>query len=232
MTAEERYKPDVEVLNEENMELLDAARTILRWNMSKEIIYDVPLDLWPEIMKTSKDLEDKYGCEDIPLLLRSIPHKLGVLMYSFALLEGAEKPDKSHLDLAKEWLEFCAADIELDKYVIQWRDMHTLSNFEYEAIREKLEKEIGEDIIQHGGGVIDSSFYRFIEYLAKNEKATRDEVAAYLECTGRTISDKAKFLKGLQLLKSDKDGYSFIGKGVRFVRRWLPSVTGKGLQPS
>ncbi len=232
VTSEERYKSDVEILTEEDMELLDAARTVLRWNMSKEITYDVPLDLWPEIMKTSKELEDKYGCEDIPLLLRSIPHKLGVLMYSFALLEGAEKPDKSHLDLAKEWLEFCAADIELDNYVIQWRDMHTLSNIEYETIREKLEKEIGEDIIRHGGGVIDSSFYRFIEYLAKNEKATRDEVAAYLECTGRTISDKAKFLKGLQLLKSDKDGYSFIGKGVRFVRRWLPSVTGEDLQPS
>ena len=67
---------------------------------------------------------------------------------------------------------------------------------------------------------------------AKNVTATRDEVAAYLECTGRTISDKARFLKGLQLLKSSKEGYRFAGKGVRFVRRWLPSVTGGVLQSS
>lgn len=232
VTSEERYKPDVEILTEEDRELLDAARTVLRWNLSKEITYKVPIDLWPEIMETSKELEDKYGCEDIPLLLRSIPHKLGVLMYSFALLEGVDKPSKNHLDLAKKWLEFCAADIELDKYVIQWRDTHALSNVEYDTIKEKLEKEIAEDIIQHGGGIRESNFYRFIEYVAKNEKATRDEVAAHLECTGRTISDKAKFLKGLQLLKSSKDGYSFAGKGVRFVRRWLPSVTDDDLQSS
>ena len=39
-------------------------------------------------MELSKELEKRYGVEDIPLLLRNIPYKLAVIAYSFALLEG------------------------------------------------------------------------------------------------------------------------------------------------
>jgi hypothetical protein len=53
-------------------------------------------------MELSKRLELKYGCEDIPLLLRNIPYKLAVLAYSFALLEGNVEPVERHYQLAYE----------------------------------------------------------------------------------------------------------------------------------
>lgn len=221
VSSEDRYNSKVKQLTDDDRRLLDAARTVLRWNLSKEVTYEVPISLWPEMMKVSKALEDKYGCEDIPLLLRSIPYKLAILMYSLALLEGAREPEQRHLTLSQKWLEFCASDIELDKYVVQWREQHSLRDVEYERIKEKLEKEVAHDLKRWGGALDESDLYKIIEYLAKNEKAPRDEVASYLNCVPHTVTDKARLLKGLQLLRSDKNGYSFTAKGVRFVRRWF-----------
>jgi len=221
VSSDVRYNSEEKQLTDDDQRLLDAARKVFRWNLSKEITYTVPLSLWPDIMTVSKTLEDKYGCEDIPLLLRSIPYKLAVLMYSFALLEGEEEPNKRHLTMAQNWLEFCASDIELDKYVAQWKEQHSLTDAEYEEIKEKLEEEVVHDLRRWGGALEESNLYKFINHLAKNETTTRDEVAGYIGCDPRTVSDRARILKGLQLLRSDKNGYSFTAKGVRFVRRWL-----------
>ena len=61
-----------------------------------------------------------------------------------------------------------------------------------------------------------------IEYVAKNTPATRDEVAGHIGMVPQSVSKKAQLLKGLGILRSDKDGYHFTAKGVRFLRRWLP----------
>ena len=73
----------------------------------------------------------------------------------------------------------------------------------------------------------DSITYKIIDYLVKNGIVHLDEVTAHIdqaktEAVGRdAIRERTKFLKGLGLLKSGKEGYCFSGKGVRFFRRWL-----------
>jgi hypothetical protein len=172
-------------------------------------------------MELSKRLELKYGCEDIPLLLRNIPYKLAVLAYSFALLEGDVEPTERHYQLAYEWLDFCARDIELDKYAEVQRELHGLSDEEYEKLRKAIEEEVEEEVKEHGGGREDSYLYRFIDYLVKHGKARCDELAAYLEVDESTVKRKARLLKGLGLLYSSKSGYALTPKGVKVVRRWL-----------
>jgi len=220
--VEKRYDPQTYELSKEEVAILEAARTILRWNLSREVVYEVPQRLWSKVMELSKELELKYSCEDVPLLLRNIPYKLAVLAYSFALLEGDVEPAERHYQLAYEWLDFCARDIELDKYAEIQRSLHNLSDGEYEKIRKVVEEEIEEEVKEHGGSREDSYLYRFVEYLVKHPGPVQaSELAAYLEVDERTVKRRAQLLKGLGLLRSDKRGYSFTPKGVRFVKRWL-----------
>jgi hypothetical protein len=172
-------------------------------------------------MEYSKQLELKYGCEDIPLLLRNIPYKMAVLAYSFALLEGETEPSERHYRLAFEWLDFCARDIELDRFGEVQRALRNLNDEEYAKICKAAEEDIAKDVKEHGGEREDSYLYRFMDYLVKHGIARCDELAAYLEVDNRTVMRKAQLLKGLGLLRSSKDGYSYTPKGVRFVKRWL-----------
>jgi len=221
VSTEERYSQEIVKPQPGDSELLEAAKTMLRWNLSHENTFTVPDRLWPTIMEYGRKLEETYGCEDIPLLLRANPYKLALLAYSFALLEGAQDPTDRHVRLAYEWLDFCAKDIELDKYVEWWRSQHLLSEEEYNASKAQIESEIAADIKEHGGGKEEAYIFKFVEYLAKNEKGQRDEIAAYANIEPQTVSVKARLLKGLGLLKSDRDGYHFTAKGVRFFRRWF-----------
>ncbi len=222
VSTQDRYSKDVRRSLPGDAELLTAAKMVFKWNLSQEITYSVQDQLWPTIMEYGRKLEETYGCEDIPLLLRSNPYKLSVLAYSFALLEGSTDPSERHVKLAYEWLDYCARDIELDKYVEWWRSQHQLSDGEYETAKNRLESEIAADLKEHGGSRAEAYTYKMVEFLAKNERGQRDEIAACAGVEAETISRKAKLLKGLELLRSDKDGYHFTAKGVRFFRRWLP----------
>jgi len=224
-SLEERYDPALSKLTAEEEAVLEAARTVLRWNLSQETTYTVPLSLWPKIMQYSKQLESKYGCEDIPLLLRNIPYKMAVLAYCFALLEGETEPSERHYTLAFEWLDFCARDIELDKYAEVQRSLRNLNDEEYGKICKVVEEDIAKDVKEHGGEREDSYLYRLLDYLVKHGTARCDELAAHLEVDNRTVMRKAQLLKGLGLLRSSKDGYAYTPKGVRFVKRWHPRVT-------
>jgi len=225
VSVEERYDPELQTPLDGDEELLEAARTVIRWNMSKERTYTTRPEHWLLIMKLGRRLEEKFGCEDIPLLLRSTPYKLAVVAYPFALLEGYEEPEKRHIQLAYEWLWFCAEDIELDSYVVEWRRSHELSEVEYEEISEKLQEQFLDEVKIHGGTDEETETYRIIEYVAKNDSATRDEVAGFINMVPKTVTEKAQLLKGLGILRSDKNGYHFTAKGVRFLRRWLPERT-------
>jgi len=176
-------------------------------------------------MEYSRRLEEKYGVEDIPLLLRNIPYKLAVLAYSFAVLEGEPAPRERHYKLAYEWLDFTARDIELDKYAETQRALRQLTDEEYTQIAGVIGSKIEDEVKRTGGEVEDSSIYRFVEYVMKHGAAQRDEIAAYLEVEKETVSRKANMLKGLGLLKSSKNGYTFTPKGVRFFKRWITDVT-------
>lgn len=224
VSLEDRYNPEIQTLTAEQETLLDAARTVLRWNMSKERTYTVSPELWPLVMRLGRQLEERFGCEDLPLLLRSTPYKLGVVAYPFALLEGYEEPGESHIQLAYEWLKFCAIDIELGEYVTEWKRRHELSEADYIEIVEKLHERFAEEVKLHGGPENEAPTYKIIEYVARNMPATRDEVAGYINMVPKTVTEKVQLLKGLGILRSDKDGYHFTAKGVRFLRRWLPSM--------
>ena len=230
-TTEERYTPEIQTPAEGDEELLDAARTVIRWNMSKERTYTTRPEHWHLIMELGRQLEEEFGCEEIPLLLRSTPYKLAVVAYPFALLEGLEEPEERHVWLAYEWLRLCAMDIELDGYVVEWRQRRELSDAEYEKISKNLQEEILDDAKVHGGLEEETETYRFIEYVARHTPATRDEVSEYIGMESVATSKKAQFLKGLGLLRSDREGYSFAAKGVRFIRRWLPRRKREPMQP-
>ena len=220
-SVEERYNKDFVKPLQGDAELLDAAKTVLKWNLSRENTFTVPKELWPTIMEHGKKLELAYGCEDIPLLLRANPYKLSVLTYAFALLAGYITPEIRHVQLAYKWLDFCAEDIELDKYVEWWKSQHELSDREYETSKKQVTSEMKADAALHGGSIKESHTFKLVEYLTKNERGQRDEIAAYLSVEAKTVSRKANLLKGLGLLRSDKDGYHFTAKGVRFFKRWF-----------
>jgi DNA-binding transcriptional ArsR family regulator len=222
--AQSRYDPKVYSLTAEEEAILDAARTVVRWNLSQETTYAVPLSIWPRVMAYAKWLERTFGCEDIPLLLRNIPYKLAVLAYSFALLEGEVEPQIRHYRLAMQWLSYCARDIELDKYAETQKALRNLSSEEYQKIEKALMKDIEEDVKAKGGCTTDSYLFKIVDYLVKHGKSRRDELAAYLEVDEKTVTRKVNVLKGLGLLRSDKEGYSFTAKGVMFVKRWLEHV--------
>jgi hypothetical protein len=222
ITTEERYTSLLQTPNKGDEELLEAARIVIRWNISKERTYTTRPEHWSLIMELGRQLEEKFGCEEIPLLLRSTPYKLAVVAYPFALLEGFDEPEERHIRLAYEWLRFCARDIELDKYAMEWKSSHELADEEYTEIAEKLEEQILDEVKIHSGSKEETETFLMLEYIAKHGSATRDEVAGYIGMVSKSVSEKAQFLKGLGLIRSDKDGYRFTAKGVRFLRKWLP----------
>ena len=221
VSTRERYNPSIANVSPEDEEFLDAARTVLLWNLSTESTFKVPQNLWAKIMEYGRLLEESYGNEDIPLLLRANPYKLSILTYAFALLEGERQPTERHVHLAYLCLDNYAKDIELDEYTVQWRKMHQLTDEEYDTMKRTVEEKIQEEMEKHGGPTEDSTLYKFIEYVAKHARGQRDEIAAYSNNDPKTITQRANFLKGLQLLRSDKDGYHFTAKGVRFFKRWF-----------
>jgi DNA-binding transcriptional ArsR family regulator len=155
------------------------------------------------------------------------------------LLEGETEPSERHYTLAKKWLDFCTCDIELDRYAEVQKTLRNLSEEEYEKIKNAIEEKIKEEVAEKGGGETDSHLFKIVDYLVKHGKTRRDELAAYLEVDEKTVTRKVNVFKGLGLLRSDKDGYSFTAKGVMFVKRWLnrvpevPNVsTSKGQTPS
>ena len=225
VTTKDRYTTEIMQPEPGDTELLDAAKTMLKWNLSQEITFTVPVELWPRIMEYGKGLEEKYGCEDVPLLLRANPYKLACVAYPFALLEGFVGPTEHHIRQAYEWLDFCARDIGLDKYAEWWRGQHELSEGEYATIKLKVDSDIEADLKEHGESLADAYVYKIVEYLVKNDTGQRDEIAAYAGIDHGTVSEKARLLKGLQLLRSGKDGYHFTAKGVRFFKRWLPELS-------
>jgi len=222
--TEERYNDVLYSIDENENEILEAAKTILRYNLSEEAIYTVPRELWSKIMDLSKELEEKFGVEDIPLMLRNIPYKLAVLAYSFALLEGRDPPSERHYDLAYQWLDFAGRDIELDKYAEIQKALRNLSEEEFDTINKAIMTDIKKDVEIKGGEVSDSYLYRIIDFLVKHGNSRRDELAAYLEVEEKTVTRKVNTLKGLGLLRSGKDGYFFTPKGVRFVKKWISHV--------
>lgn len=221
VSVEERYDPTVVSISPEEEALLDAAKTVLRWNLSVETTFTVSDELWPLIMEYGQTLEETYGNEDIPLLVRANPYKLSVLAYAFSLLEGSEQPTERHVTLAYKWLDFCAKDIELDEYTSLWRKQHELSDEEYASLEGEVEERIIQEAQEYGGSAEETTFYKLIEYVARHDESHRDEIAAYLDVDPKTVTQRVNVLKGLQLLRSDKAGYHFTAKGVRFFKHWF-----------
>jgi hypothetical protein len=221
VSTEERYNPAIETLTAEDSDLLSAVKVVLRANLSEEITYTVAPEHWPRIMELSKDLEIRYGTEDVPLLVRSVPYKVAVVAFSFALLEGFETPEERYIKLAHAFLDYAARDIELDEYAEQWRKQHSLGETEYQVLSTQLGMLLEKEITDHGGAVEDCTLYKLIEYVAKNEKAQCEEIAACADDDPRTVKRRVRDLKGLGLIRSDKDGYHFTARGVRFFKRWF-----------
>jgi hypothetical protein len=96
---------------------------------------------------------------------------MAVLAYCFALLEGETEPSERHYTLAFEWLDFCARDIELDKYAEVQRSLRNLNDEEYGKICKVVEEDIGKDVKEHGGEREDSYLYRLMDYLVKHGTA-------------------------------------------------------------
>lgn len=228
---EDRYKPEIETLSQEEDEVLEALKIVLQANFAREVTYTTPEDtLWPKIMKLGRKLEDDYGCEDIPLYVRSLPYKLALLTYCFALIRGAENASEEDVQKAFDWLDYCAKNLEMEAYAQIWRDMHKLSEEEFQKLSIEFEERMKDD---NDKDIYDTPTYRLVDYLAKNGKAHLDEIVAYNETFdggGKdTVKDRAKFLKGKGLLKSGREGYTFSAKGVRFFRRWIAERKGKTL---
>jgi hypothetical protein len=223
--ADERYNHQVYTVTPEEEEILRAAKTVLQWNLSRETHYRVPKSYWPKIMHLARNLEEKYGVEDVPLILRNIPYKLSVLAYSFGLLEGYKTPKLRHFRLASKWIEECAKDIELDKYAENQRAIKGLTEEEYETLKQRIHQEIDKDKKEHGGEFQDTPVFKMVKYLVSHGKAQRDELCASLEVGKDTVTKKVNLLKGLGLLKSGREGYAFTPKGVMFVKRWLSELS-------
>jgi hypothetical protein len=118
-------------------------------------------------------------------------------------------------------LDFCAKDIELDEYTELWKRQHELSDQDYADLKKAIEGQMQEDVDVHGCSIEETTLYKLVEYLAKNEHGQRDEIATFANESSDTIQRRARFLKGVELLRSDKSGYRFTAKGVRFFKRWL-----------
>ncbi len=221
---DERYNPVIYNLSREEEEILNSIRIVLRWNLSKEFAYEVDEKLWPLYMDLSKELEELFGVDDIPLLLRNIPYKIAVLSYSFALLEGYEYPEERHVYLAYRWLYETALDIQLNEYAENKRRQSTLSDEEYQSIKSIIEEEMEKDKDRHGGNIEETYIYKMLKYMVEHESPQRDEIAAYLDVSDKVVKERVKLLKGLELIRSSRKGYSFTAKGVRFIRKWFEEL--------
>jgi len=223
VTTKTRYTPEITELTEGDELLLKSAWNVLRWNLSQERTYTVRREHWPKIMELSEELENKFGNEDIPLLLRSIPHKLATLASCFALFEGEDEPKERHIDQAYQWLNDCAVDIELDEYTALWKEENILLEEEYKNL-ETAVNNIITDEQKSGGTVQETDTYGFLEKLAKQGQAPMEEIAASLKISEPTVKRRAKTMKGLGLIKSSKEGYYFTVKGVKFWKIWIRSI--------
>jgi predicted transcriptional regulator len=218
-----RYDPKIQELSEQDQAVLNAAWNVLRWNLSQEITYTVPLELWPKIMQHSKQLELTFGNEEIPLFLRANPHKVATLAYCFALFEGTE-PTERHVEQAYQWLVECGVDMEMDEFTQEWTKEHMLSDQEYLGLKLTIESRTTEDIEEHGGELRDSELFKFFEHIARHGQAQMEEIAAAASLSDPTVKRRAKEMKGLGLIQSSIKGYSLTPKGVRFYKRWLKDV--------
>lgn len=222
-----RYDPRTIELELPEKQIIGATVVILRDNLSRETTFVVPKALWPVIMEKSKELEERFGVEDIPLYVRNLPYKVSLLTYSFALLEG-EEPAEKHVKLAHEWLNLCGEELELDKYKADMKTVNDLSDEEYDIVAAALAEEIYADLKPHGGDVNTSRIFKTFDYLVKHSSAQRNDLAAALDADPSTISIILTLPRGKGLLKSTKEGYTFTPKGVRFIRRWMPIVRSLG----
>jgi predicted transcriptional regulator len=222
-----RYDPKIEELSEQDQALLNAAWNVLRCNLSQEITYTVPLELWPRIMQYSKQLELTFGNEEIPVFLRANPHKVATLAYCFALFEGTE-PTERHVQQAYGWLTECGVDAELDEFTQEWKKEHRLSDQEYSELKSTIEAQIAADMEEHGGELRDSELFKFFEHIARHGQAQMEEIAAAANLSDPTVKRRAKEMKGLGLIQSSIKGYSLTPKGVRFYKRWLKDIRNDG----
>jgi hypothetical protein len=158
-----------EALTEEEEHLLEAAKTVMRWNLAHEVTFEVQHNLWSLVMELSKELETKFGNEEIPLFLRANPHKISSLAYCFALLEGAE-PGERHIQLAYDWLVRCGLDMELDEFTELWKSENHLKDSEYEMLTGKLNQKIRDELEGAGGEVKDTTWFNFLSILEKVRK--------------------------------------------------------------
>ncbi|MGD0495441.1 MAG: hypothetical protein ABSB28_05310 [Candidatus Bathyarchaeia archaeon] len=218
-----RYDPKIEELFEQDQAVLNAAWNVLRWNLSQEITYTVPLELWPKIMEYSKQLELTFGNEEIPLFLRANPHKVATLAYCFALFEGTE-PTERHVKQADQWLTECGVDMEMDEFTEDWKKEHTLSDQEYFDLKLMIGAQTAEDMEEHGGEIRDTELFKFFEHIARHGQAQMEEIAASMNVSDKTVKRRAKEMKGLGLIQSSIKGYYFTPKGVRFYKRWLKDI--------
>lgn len=218
-----RYDPKIEELSEQDQAVLNAAWNVLRWNLSQEITYTVPLELWPKIMEYSKQLELTFGNEEIPLFLRANPHKVATLEYCFALFEGTE-PTERHVKQADQWLTECGVDMEMDEFTQEWKKEHMLSDQEYLDLKLTIEAQTTEDMEEHGGELRDTELFKLFKYIARHGQAQMEEVAASMNVSDKTVKRRAREMKGLGLIQSSIKGYYFTPKGVRFYKRWLKDI--------
>lgn len=195
VSIEERYETKDDS-GEEDGELLEAFKTIIRWNQSRETTYKPEGEIWKKIMEKGEALEEDFGNPKIPLLLRSNPYKLTLLAYSFALLEGYEEPEERHVKLANKWLVKCARELELGDFADYWREEHELTEKQYREAKEKISKEVSNEM-EDGALPSETAIWEIIRYLGKHGTGQRDEIAGVAEKSGKTISRKAKVLKGL-----------------------------------
>lgn len=221
VSTEDRYREREDEAEDGDGDLLDAVQTVIRWNLSKETTYKPDKKVWSEILNRGEELEEKFGNGRIPLLLRANPYKLSLLSYSFALLEGAEEPNIRHVELAHKWLEKCAEELELGEFTEYYRKEHSLTEEEYLEGEKRIKEEIEKEVEEHGTPPEESGMWGIILYLGKHGQGQRDEIAGTAEVSSKTISRRAKTLKGLRFLRSGKNGYRFTAKGVRFFKRLM-----------
>lgn len=126
--------------------------------------------------------------------------------------------------MAYRWLDYCARDIELDKYVRHFRSQHDLNDVEYDTIKTEIYKKIEEEVKEHGGSNKETHTFKIIEHLARNGIVRGEDMATYLGVEPKTFYIKMRPFKGLELIYSDNNGYRLTGKGIKFSKRWLDEV--------
>jgi DNA-binding HxlR family transcriptional regulator len=214
---EVRYNPEIYQLSKEEEELLEAARIILRYNMAFEVTFEIKDEkLWAKVMHLSKELDDTFGNEEIPLLLRNIPHKISALAYAFSLLSGKEKVGEEDIEVATEWLHNCALKLELDKFTQEWKEQNVTTESEIERIKEKLKELIEKEVKEVGGTFDDVSYVFILRTIAKSGSVHLAELQN--EGISRsTLLRRIAELKQLGLLKTEQ-GYRLTSKGIAFLK--------------